>query len=108
MIVVTAQGDRTGKVPGAPLQLGRITRNNLPIIAFAGRILDYVTGTFLELPVRYQTAAYGLVLCQAGYNECQCYTEEGHPKDEAAKSFVHDIFRKSLRRHREGGPSSPK
>ena len=53
MIIATAEGDGTGKVPGTPLRLGRISRNNCPIITFTGKILDYVAGTFLELPVRY-------------------------------------------------------
>ena len=51
MIIVTAEGDRTGKFPCAPLRLGRICRDNCPIITVTGKVLDRVAGTFLELPV---------------------------------------------------------
>ena len=44
MIIATAEGDRTGKVPGTPLRLGRICRHNCPVITFTGRVLDHIAG----------------------------------------------------------------
>jgi len=69
MVTVSAEGSRAGKVPSTPLRLGRFRRDDGSVVAPSRRILDHIAGTFLELPVSYQTAICGLILCRAGSNE---------------------------------------
>src|SRR5262249_27541981 len=95
MIVLSAEGSRTGKLPSTPLRRRRMRGNNYPIITFTRRVLDNIAGTFLELPVCYKTVAYGLVFCRAGSNDRQ--HDNGDRKDEA-EFFAHDF---------KAGPISP-
>ena len=87
MIVATAKGDRTGKVPGTPLRLGRIGWDNCPIIAFTGRVLHRVAGTFLELPVCDQTAASKPLFGQERSNVWQHDAEEKNTQDKCVPRY---------------------